>query len=348
MKIALMMYLAFLIVYIWLQFFTLECEKRFGLMLFLLFGQGVSGLSVFGFLQTQTNGLLSILFRSFIIILSILCLLIGTIKLFGFSFLISRTPKYITSQIIDVGVDFEKISIQTNDNVNLSGFHINAGKKTVIIMLHGGFQCKNSFETIGIAQWLSYDFDIISIDTRGHYESGGYWTGDGKTKFDLLATIEYAKSYDYEKIGVFGRSLGGWTAMLLASEIQSIDSLVVVSAPLGHIRATPMVRAMENLKHPAGRVIVRAVHGLRYRDYNDAETQTPLEIAPQINSPIFLIYSMLDHTIGVSEDEVRALLEGIQRKKKIYVFNEVGHLPNAKHLGPIYMMSRDWFLETLE
>lgn len=248
---------------------------------------------------------------------------------------------------MEVGLPHDKLTLITKDNVKISGFQIKTGHKKVIILCHGGGHCKNSLDNVMFAQWFSYDYDVISFDFRGHFESEGYWTGDGKTKYDLSAAIDYAKNCGYEKIGVWGRSLGGWTAVITAAECPEVESLVVVSGVLGHIRVTPMVQSLLKLKGLPGRILVRALHGLRYHEYNDADTKTPNELYPNFTTPTLMIYSQKDETIGNDEKDFLKAYESIPAKKKIYFFKETAHLPNPWNMGPIFEMSKEWFAETL-
>lgn len=339
----LILFVTFLILYIWLQFFSLWFEKNYSWMLVIISGQAITG-----FWSAYLILLRAIILPTYIgyivIVWSFIMVIIFLIKYLYLNHLQIRKPKFITRVLTTPGVNYNEISVLTSDNVKIAGIHINNNHKNVIIISHGGSRCKNSFENIGWAQWLSVDYDVITYDTRGHFESGGYWTGDGKTKLDLFAIIEFAKSCGYEKIGVLGRSLGGWTSMLLSSEIKDISCLVVVSGVLGHIRSTPMVSAIEGLKSAPGRVLIRALQGLRYHEYSDNDTLTPKEIASNITVPVLLIYSSDDPVIGVKEQDVVSFYENISSVyKKYHIYNEKTHLPDPWHLGPIYKMSLDWF-----
>lgn len=327
--------------YIFLQFFSLWFEKHYSFMMFLLATQMIAGFWL------STSSLLHPIFSIILLIWSLLITLIFTAKYFFLSHLKMRKPKFITRVLTSPGLKHENIYVTTKDQVKIAAYHIRNNHAKVIILCHGGSRCKNSFENVGWAQWLASDYDVISFDFRGHFESGGYWTGDGKTKFDLSAIIEYAKSQGYQKIGVLGRSLGGWTAMLVASEIDDIDSLVIVSGVLGHIRATPMVTSIERLKSFPGRLLVRALQGLRYREYRDSDTLTPRDVAHAIKTPTLLIYSSLDPVIGVAKEDVVDFYNKIAGPKEYYIYDAEIHLPGPWYLGQIYRQSYEWFKKYL-
>jgi pimeloyl-ACP methyl ester carboxylesterase len=347
MSILTAMFILSFLVYVLLQFFTLFLETRFRLTLFLLILQSVAGFGL-GFNIILNNSSGSSIVAALVIAWSSLVLVVALIKIFFLPHLWVKPPKVITRQRVSVGIAHKEVVIETEDGVMIKGFHIHShDTDSVVILSHGGFRSKNSFENLGLAQWLSYDFNVISFDTRGHFESGGKWTGDGKTVLDLKAVVSYAKEQGYARVGVFGRSLGGWSAFLYASACNEIDSLVVLAAPLTHIRSTPLVSKAEQLKSLPGRVIVRMLDGLRYEDYSDHMTQTPMEVSQKMMTPTFLIYGKEDPVVGLREEDVRRVYERIPGKKQVYIFDEVVHLPSSYHLGPIYLFARDWFLDTL-
>jgi len=341
-------FLGLAIYYIYFQFLTIKFESRFRLILGLLLGQSITGLfSAVQILQNKSSA--AIVIAVIIIVWSVLALFVGIVKFIAFDEFRYRKPKDIARERVQVGLDHKKFHVMTSDNVKITGYHIKDNHRSAIIILHGGLRSKDSFAELSLAQWLSYDYDIIAFDARGHNESEGDWTGDGKTCLDLAAVMDYAKPFNYKKIGVIGRSLGGFTALLFAAENKNlIDSLVIISAPLTHIRVTKMVSQVEKLKSLPGRILVRAIVGLRYHDYNDNDIKPPLELLSQIKIPTFLIYAQKDDTLGITEDDVRAAYDQIKSPKKLYLFPGINHLPKSWHMGPIYLLCKDWFKDTLQ
>src|SRR5687768_858462 len=84
----------------------------------------------------------------------------------------------------------EKFSLLTSDGIVIRGHHTHLlpDRKlhtSVIIIAHGGLLSKDCFAEVLMTAWLAKHFDVMSFDFRGHGESGGAWTGDGKTVADL-------------------------------------------------------------------------------------------------------------------------------------------------------------------
>jgi pimeloyl-ACP methyl ester carboxylesterase len=344
--LSMVVFVAFFSAYLFLQFFSLGYERRHLTLVGLLLGQSIAGFAATVLLlagEANQARVLAVPLLSW----SVVTLVLASIKLFVFDHLRLHSPEHVTKERIKVGLPHDRFSVVTQDDVKIVGFHIRSGHSKAIILCHGGANCKNSFENVGLAQWLSFDYDVISFDTRGHFESHGDWTGDGKTKLDLVAVLGYVQTFGYERVGVIGRSLGGWTAMLVAAEGNGIDSLILISSPFGKVRDVRIVSQLEPLRILPGRLLVRALQGLRYRNYDDSTTPTPRDVAERIQVPTFLVYSRLDNTLGVTEEDVQDVYERIRVHKRLKIFPETGHLPYAWHLGKLYQMSLDWFADTL-
>ena len=335
-----------LIAYVWLQFATLLYERQYLLLVGLLFGQGIFGI-LLGSLSIGGTGTLPGGVAIAVSVWAVIAMILAIVKVVFLPDLRVFRPKQVTRQRAEVGLDAKTVKVLAPDGVQIVGYHLQHGHSRALVLCHGGGRCKNSIETVCLAQWLSYYFDIVAFDARGHFESGGNWTADGKTKLDLAAILDYVGNCGYSKIGVIGRSLGGWTAILLAAERQAFDSLMVVSAPLTHIRQTPMVRELNRLKGWPGRIVVRALQGLRYCDYDEGATPTPKEVLGSLSIPTFLVYSKQDDVVGVSEAEARSAYDKLAGMKRLHIFPEVAHLPYPWHLGPIYSLALEWFNDTL-
>ena len=313
-----------------------------------LYGQSVASLIViFAVLHASSNldGMLVVP----VSIWGIMTFAFATLLITQFDYHRFKRPKSITRQLMQVGIPHKGIQVQTADGALISAYHIHNGHKKLLIMSHGAHRSKNALEITILAQWLSTDFDIIAFDTRGHFQSKGLWTGDGKTRLDLLAILDYAQAFNYKKVGVIGRSFGAWSAMLASLETDRLDSMILIGAPLDHVRATPLIAPRRNfLETPFGKMFMRSTFGIRYDyTYLDESTPTPREIINEITVPMFFINSHDDDVTGIVEDDIRRVFETLSVPKKLHIFPEVGHPPSPWHLGSIYTMILSWFDETL-
>ena len=81
-----------------------------------------------------------------------------------------------------------------------------------------------------LSEKLSNDFDIITMDFRGHGQSTGEYTFTSRENLDLKVILDYATP-KYKSIGVIGFSLGAAVAINEISQHKVADRLMVVSTP---------------------------------------------------------------------------------------------------------------------
>ena len=144
----------------------------------------------------------------------------------------------------------------------------------MVIACHGGGRTKNIYANVATCELLFQDFDILTFDFRGHGESGGRWTGDGATIYDLKAVIDYAREQGYGKVGVIGRSFGAWTAILEVAHFHNADALVAAAPPPTDMREVEISKILFKWGYKwwafPGRAAVAVLRDVRISGYNDA------------------------------------------------------------------------------
>lgn len=99
------------------------------------------------------------------------------------------------------------------------------GSGKPLLILHGFLGMSDNWKTIG-AQLAQKGFEVHLLDLRNHGRS----FHSEEFSYELLAqdVYEYCKANNLEKINVIGHSMGGKTAMLLATTYpQMVDKLIV-------------------------------------------------------------------------------------------------------------------------
>jgi alpha-beta hydrolase superfamily lysophospholipase len=124
----------------------------------------------------------------------------------------------------------EEITLKTEDGVHIYADHYKNGFDRVIIVCPGFLMHKDARPFKQLSEGLSKEFDVITMDFRGHGKSKGSYTFTSRENLDLRALIDFAKR-GYASIGVIGFSLGGAVAINEISECRIINKLMVVSAP---------------------------------------------------------------------------------------------------------------------
>jgi fermentation-respiration switch protein FrsA (DUF1100 family) len=167
---------------------------------------------------------------SIILVLLIAYWGLGTILYFmqpSFIFSPTREEPYSPA---DIGLEFEKVQLKTDDHLILSAWFIPAKKaQFTILFCHGnGGNIAYTLDSINIFYELG--FNCLIFDYRGYGASQGKPTEEG-TYMDAQAAYNWLvneKKIKPEEIIMFGRSLGGCIAAHLAKNVKA-KGLVIES-----------------------------------------------------------------------------------------------------------------------
>lgn len=133
--------------------------------------------------------------------------------------------------------EYEDVSFVTKDGLTLAGWLIKpdrSGKKTpAIIICHGLGANKSDFTDLAVSL-ARRGYLVLTFDFRAHGDSEGSRSSLGyHEKNDVIAALHYLASRpeaDQGRIGIFGFSLGGSTAILAAAETRKFRAVAVDSA----------------------------------------------------------------------------------------------------------------------
>jgi uncharacterized protein len=133
----------------------------------------------------------------------------------------------------DFDMDYESITLTTDDGIELQGWYVPSRNGAAIIAQHG--YISNRTVMLNIASILNkHGYGVIMVDLRAHGESGGELTTFGKLEqLDVDAAYQYLltrEDVDPDKIGAFGNSLGGATLIMYASRNKNIKAIASQSA----------------------------------------------------------------------------------------------------------------------
>lgn len=127
-------------------------------------------------------------------------------------------------------INKQEIYLKTSDGIKIALNHYKTGHDEVLIIAHGWFMTKDSKFFFDMSSVLSKNFDVITMDFRGHGKSSGFYTFTSKEPNDLRIVVDYAKKH-YKKVYLLGFSLGGALVLIHSAKEKNVDKVIAVSAP---------------------------------------------------------------------------------------------------------------------
>jgi pimeloyl-ACP methyl ester carboxylesterase len=251
----------------------------------------------------------------------------------------------------------EAFEVRTADGVTIRGRHTRAGHRSVVILAHGTGRGKDTACYLFLARWLAYKHDVIAFDFRGHGDSDGSFDFSDKAVEDLKAVVDYARrSGEYDAVGVVGRSLGAWIALLEAARYRDVDTIVAAAAPLGQITAIDTAQLYRRwLEVPAGRLLllplarwlVTALRGIRVSGFAEAQ-RCPIEVVGELETlPVFFIYQEWDWVIKTDVEDALTIFAAKPGPKDLLVLAGDGHIFEVHQFQRVYAAIEAWLDETL-
>ena len=121
--------------------------------------------------------------------------------------------------------------LKTKDKVDIAINHYKNEHDEVVIIAPGWCMTKDSDAFVRISEMFAAQYDVISLDFRGHGKSCGMYTFTSKELMDMDTVVRYARKNNYKKIYLAGFSLGAAVSLIYASKSRFIDKIIAVSAP---------------------------------------------------------------------------------------------------------------------
>ena len=229
-------------------------------------------------------------------------------------------PKIITDlEPSDLGLEYEEITFKSTEGIKLSGWFIANNKtKATIIVMHGYPADKANL--LGIAEFLTKDFNVFLFDFRSFGKSEGSYTTAGYfERNDLLGAIKYLeKEKNITKIGLYGFSLGG--AVALMTNHENVKVIVTDSA---YAKLSNIVKHMYKMffvfKYPLA--YLTKLYGILFLRLN-IDDAIPVDNIKNIKVPILLIHAEKDSQIPVNE---AYLLHNANEKAELWIVENAEH-----------------------
>jgi uncharacterized protein len=128
------------------------------------------------------------------------------------------------------GPDEPALSFRTADGVVLRGTRIATGSRRVVLVSPGIFLHRDSVEHRMLARRLAAFADVVTLDIRGHGDSGGAFSW-GVREPDDVAGVAATLRRSYDRVGGLGFSFGGHHVGMAAARHAAFDAVALVAAP---------------------------------------------------------------------------------------------------------------------
>ena len=134
-------------------------------------------------------------------------------------------------------VDYEAVSFTSEDGIDLKGWLVKPAypgtRSPAIIICHGVGANKSDFTELS-ASLSNRGYFVLQFDFRAHGESSGSRTSLGyHEQKDIIAALHFLQNrpaIDPKRIGIYGFSLGGSSAVLAAAKTGAFSAVVADSA----------------------------------------------------------------------------------------------------------------------
>lgn len=230
----------------------------------------------------------------------------------------------------------EEIELKTKDNVTIRANFYSTNHNHILVICPGWFMTKDSKAFTDLATDFSKDYDVITMDFRGHGRSGGFYTFTAKEEQDIEVIVEFAKTI-YSKISLLGFSLGGALVILHCAKNKQIHKCIAVSAPTEFLKIENRMYSPKAW-YPTLFQKFEPRRWLSIRAGNPFLRKTaPIDVVNKLKNPTLFIAGKNDPT--VFEWHTKTLFKKAQCPKSYILFQ------NGNHAEDLYIEYREEFLK---
>jgi dipeptidyl aminopeptidase/acylaminoacyl peptidase len=267
---------------------------------------------------------------------TVMNILIGIIVLVvALSFILvyanTHPPKYpLHIPPSEYRADYETVSFPSEDGITLSGWLVkparSASKTPAIIICHGVGANKSDFTELAVLLSRRGYF-VLLFDFRAHGESSGSRTSLGyHEQKDIVAALSFLKGRsetNTKRIGIYGFSMGGSTAILTAAKTGAFAAVVVDSAFTSlRDQARDAITGFYHL--PAFPFLPLSILGYELYFQTRVEDISPVSVIAKLSpAPVLIIAGEGDKLIPAENS--RKLYAAAREPKELWV------IPGADH-----------------
>lgn len=245
----------------------------------------------------------------------------------------------------------ERVTFKNTRNLTLVGNLYPSTSKSIIIMCHGFMSNKHSkgrFKRLAVA-FNKSGYSALSFDFSGCGESDDDFLTVKKEVDDLKSAIQFVKSMGYEKIALYGHSLG--SLICLKSYTPEIRTIVLSGALTDSMKYDWeeffTKEQMQELEEE-GYLIeytpkeVRKKTLIDRRILKDFELINQEELLKNIDCPVLIIHGDNDEEERLLHKRSKAAMNFLSNDSKLEVIRRANH-NFLKHFDIVIELATDWF-----
>lgn len=208
-------------------------------------------------------------------------------------------------------------------------------RNTIVIICHGFSMSKDTKIFFNLSEELFKEYDIITMDMRGHGKSGGNFSFTTKEHEDIKTVINYInKSYKY--IFLMGFSLGAASSIIEVSQNKNVNGLIEVSPPASFNKIEYRFLNKNSISSgfkKFGSHLFKLKIGNIFR-----KKISPIDIIDKISPvPLLIIHGDKDNIIFKQHAE--ALYKKAKDPKQLYIFK------NGLHAEDLFNSNQKEFMD---
>jgi fermentation-respiration switch protein FrsA (DUF1100 family) len=215
------------------------------------------------------------------------------------------------------GIDFETISLTTEDEITLRAFYVSPKNGAVILVAHGH---GGTIPEDMVLLFVKHGYGVLAWDFRAHGESGGDFTSIGYYEvLDMKAALDFALAQPgVTHVGVWGGSMGAATAIRAAARYPQIEA-VVADSSFDTLEGVFRVRVPYPILRPFIQFYAEMETGVSLEDVRPVD-----EIGKIGPRSVFIIQGLGDYSIP--HESAQRLFEAAGEPKCIWEGAVAGHL----------------------
>lgn len=243
-----------------------------------------------------------------------------------------KYPLHVPPSVYKAG--YEDVTFTTEDGVVLKGWLVKPAHRPklspAIIICHGVGANKSDFTDLA-ASLARRGYYVLLFDFRGHGESGGSRTSLGyHEQKDVVASFNFLRGrseVDSKRIGIYGFSMGGATAILAAANTKAFSAVVADSAFTSlKDQARDAITGFYHL--PAFPFLHLTILGYELYFQTSVAAISPVRVIANIApTPLFIIAGEGDRLIPAENG--RKLFAAASEPKELWI------IPGADHGGTL-------------